>query len=105
VFGIAALWDRSVISDEDDVIESCAMLTVVSNTLLTEVNGVRMPAILNREDYGTWLNSTPEVAHSLLRAHPAAQMVAHAVSPRINSLKYDDAELIASVAQRATRCA
>lgn len=46
VFGVAALWDRSVNKDEDDVIEGCALLTVPSNALLADVHNTseRMPA-------------------------------------------------------------
>jgi putative SOS response-associated peptidase YedK len=103
VFGMAALWDRTV-RDDDDVIESCGMLTVPSNPLLTDATSARMPAILRREDYDVWLSGAPE-ASALLRTHPQEQMVAHAVSPRINSLKYDDVGLIESVEQRERNCA
>ena len=104
VFGVAALWDRTVRDDDDDVIESCAMLTVPSNPLLADSMSARMPAILRREDYDAWLRGAPE-AGSLLRTYPHEQMVAHAVSPRINSLKYDDGGLIESVEQRERNCA
>ena len=96
VFGIAALWDRTVAEEEDDVMDSCAVIVVPSNPLLLEVETTvtRMPAILAREDYETWLTAPPARAKALLRTYPQAQMAAHPISPRVNSLKHDDAQLI-----------
>jgi len=96
VFGIAALWDRSVVKEEDDVIEGCALITVPPNPLVAEVHNTcgRMPAILHREDYEQWLNAPLETAASLLRTYPQDGMVTHPVSPRINSLHSDDEWLI-----------
>jgi putative SOS response-associated peptidase YedK len=99
VFGLAALWDRSV-GDEDDVIESCAIITLPANPLLAGVDNAekRMPAILRRKDYGTWLSGTPVRARGVLSAYPAEWMEAHAVSPRVNSVKHNDASLIQPIA-------
>lgn len=96
VFGVAALWDRSVGRDEDDVIESCALITVPSNPLLAEINSMsrRMPAILHREDYHAWLTGQPTDARVLLHSYPQERMVSHPVSPRVNSPKYDDEWLV-----------
>lgn len=99
VFGVAGIWDRSVAKDEDDVIESCAMVTVPSNPLLADVHNTSryMPAILHRDEYDPWLHGSTARARSSLRTYPEERMVAHAVSPRINSLKYDDEQLIRPV--------
>jgi putative SOS response-associated peptidase YedK len=95
VFGVAALWDRTE-SEHGDVIESCALLTVAANGLIAELQNVRteMPAILERKDYAAWLAAPPAMAMSMLRTWPQHDMVAHPVSPRINSLQYDDGDLI-----------
>jgi putative SOS response-associated peptidase YedK len=95
VFGVAAVWDRSVTEDDDDVIEGCALLTVAAAAPLTDVLGgtSRMPAILRREDYESWLQGTPAQARALLGAPSREQMLIHPVSPRINSLRNDDALL------------
>jgi putative SOS response-associated peptidase YedK len=53
-----------------------------------------MPAILDRRDYAIWLTAAPIVAESVLQSYPQDQMVAHPVGPRINSLSYDDPQLI-----------
>ncbi|HEY6484625.1 MAG TPA: SOS response-associated peptidase [Steroidobacteraceae bacterium] len=95
VFGIAAVWDRFV-TDGDDVIEGCALISVRANSLLTEVTNThgRMPAILQREGYQTWLSGRPAQAKELLRPFAAERMLLHAVGPHVNFPQYDDASLI-----------
>jgi putative SOS response-associated peptidase YedK len=98
VFGVAALWDRFV-TDQDDVIEGCALITVPANTLIAEVDNTdaHMPAILNKENYQTWLSGRPAQAKELLCAYPPERMVTHAVGPRVNFPQYDDSSLIRPV--------
>ena len=95
VFGVAALWDR-VVTDDDDVIEGCALITVPPNSLLAEIDntGGQMPVILDRDNYETWLTGRPGEVKSLLSAYPAERMVTHAVGPHVNFLEYDDPSLI-----------
>ena len=98
VFGLAAVWDRSEGEDED-VIESCTVIRVAANDLLSGIalsDGL-MPGILRRRDYDTWLRGTPAEAKAALLPYPSALMQAHAVSPRINSTAMDDAGLIQPV--------
>jgi len=45
VFGVAAIWDRSV-AEDDDVIESCSIIRVAANDLLTGIAPV--PAACRR---------------------------------------------------------
>jgi len=98
VFGVAALWDRSV-GEDDDVIESCSVIRVPANGLLAGMANAhaRMPAILRRRDYQTWLRGTPVEAKNALQPYNPAWMEAYAISPRINSPEADDAELIRPV--------
>ena len=97
-FGIAALWDRTVREDDDDVIESCTILSVTSLSNLSEASGLAVPAILQRDDYERWLDADAQTAEALLSASARQPLLAHPISPRINSLAYDDARLIQSVA-------
>lgn len=99
VFGVAAMWDRTEAEDGDDVIEGCALITVPPNALLAELQGgpTEMPAILDRRDYAVWLSGAPAVARTVLGPFPPQQMIAHPVSPRINSFRYDDEQLIRPV--------
>jgi putative SOS response-associated peptidase YedK len=100
VFGVAVLWERSV-SDHDDVIESCALLTVPANPLLADIdpNTQQMPAILRRQDYDTWLRSTVSEAGELLMTYPQTRMVSHPVAPFVNHLKFDEPRLIRPAAR------
>jgi putative SOS response-associated peptidase YedK len=95
VFGLAAIWDRSV-GDDDDVIESCSIICVEPNDLMVAIANTdgRMPAILRRKDYQTWLRGTPVEAKGVLHPYRKSGMQAYPVSPRINSAAQDDAELI-----------
>ena len=99
VFGVDAVWDHTEADDGDDVIESCAMITVPPNSLLAELQGSasEMPAILDRRDYAVWLTAAPAVAKTVLQPLPQQHMIAHPVSPRINSFRYDDEHLIRPV--------
>lgn len=96
VFGVAALWERTVLDDGADVVESCALLTVPANRLLAEIDdkGGRMPAILRRQDYGEWLGTTAAKAQALLQTYPVERMLTHPVGPHVNYLEYDDPTLI-----------
>jgi putative SOS response-associated peptidase YedK len=98
VFGLAGVWDRSVGGD-DDVIESCAVIRLPANDLMTNIANTehRMPAILRRKDYQTWLRGTPVEAKATLQPYRASSMQAYAVSPRINSTAPDDPDLIRPV--------
>jgi putative SOS response-associated peptidase YedK len=98
VFGLAAVWDRWNGKD-DDVIESCSIIRVAANSLLNDiaVSDGRMPAILRRRDYDTWLKGTPVAAKAALHSYNPEWMQAYAVSPRINSTTPDDAGLIQPV--------
>jgi putative SOS response-associated peptidase YedK len=95
VFGVAAVWDRSVGKD-DDVIESCSIVCVPPNDLIVRIANTdgRMPAILRRKDYQTWLRGTPVAAMATLHAYNKNGMQAYPVSPRINSTVPDDPGLI-----------
>jgi putative SOS response-associated peptidase YedK len=98
VCGLAAVWDRSV-GEDDDVIESCSIVLVPANDLLLDIcpTEARMPAILRRRDYETWLRGTPVQAKAALQPYNAHWMQAHPVSPRINTTLPDDAGLIRPV--------
>jgi putative SOS response-associated peptidase YedK len=95
VFGVAVVWEHSV-TDDDEVIESCALVTVAANPLLAEIdaNMDQMPAILRREDYNTWMGATVTQANALLQTYPQTQMVTHPVGPYVNDLERDEPSLI-----------
>jgi putative SOS response-associated peptidase YedK len=94
VFGVAVLWERAEANDE--VIESCALIAVDANPLLTEIDPAtaQMPAILRAEDYNAWLSSSVDQASELLRPYPHTRMVCHPVAPYVNDLEFDEPRLI-----------
>jgi len=94
VFGVAALWDRAEAGDE--VIESCALISVDANPLLAEITPAtrQMPVILRTEDYAAWLSSKAEQASALLTTYPHTAMVCHAVAPFVNYPEFDEPGLI-----------
>ncbi len=94
-FGVAALWER-VESNEGDVIESCALITVDANPLLAEIDRSpgQMPGILHRNDYESWLSCSVPRARGLLRPYPQTRMVCHRVGPYVNYLEFDEPALI-----------
>jgi putative SOS response-associated peptidase YedK len=100
VFGVAALWQRTVSDDnKDDVIESCALLTLASNSLLLEIDSgsSEMLAILRRDDYRTWLTGSALEAAAVLKAYPAERMLAHPVPPYVNHPSFDGPPLIHAI--------
>jgi putative SOS response-associated peptidase YedK len=94
VFGVAALWQRAEANDE--VVESCALITVAANPLLAEIDTTtgQMPAILQSQDYDPWLSSNVEEADKLLGPYPHTRMVCHPVAPHVNHLQFDGPSLI-----------
>lgn len=100
VFGFASLWDRSV-AEDGSAVESCAIITLPANELMREIHNAdahpgRMPAIVSVADFDSWLGDAAH-AHALLQPFPSAAMLAHPVSPRVNSPRNNDAGLIAPV--------
>ena len=95
VFGLAAVWDRWV-SEDDDVIESCSMMSLPANALMSQIADPQsgMPAILRRRDYQVWLEGSPNEAKAALQPYRSEWMEAYPVSPRINSRAVDDPGLI-----------
>ncbi len=92
VFGVAALWDRFV-TDDDDVIEGCSLVTVPSNS----------PAFADRQHRRTDARhpspgqlphlaerAVPRRPGTSLHSYPPDRMLTHAVGPHVNFLEYDD---------------
>jgi putative SOS response-associated peptidase YedK len=108
-FAFAGLWarwkprgdqlDKIVAPGKTDVplsadgrVESCAFLTIGPNEL-TETIHDRMPVILPRKHWDTWLDPELQDADelsNLLRPYPANEMRAHPVSTHVNKSTNDD---------------
>ncbi len=95
-FGFAGIWEQWE-SDRGECIDSCAILTTDANALVAQQHA-RMPVMLDAQDALAWLDprqqASSKVQH-LLRPYPAEEMKAIAVSPYVNSPRYDDPHCIA----------
>jgi putative SOS response-associated peptidase YedK len=94
----AATW-RGPWKRDGVAVESCTIVTMPANQLMTEIHNVkhRMPAILGMEDRETWLTGSPEVAFAVIKQYPDTHMVATPVSTRVNTPKDNDASLVVPV--------
>jgi putative SOS response-associated peptidase YedK len=93
VFAFAGLWDRWH-GPDNNVIETCTVLTTKPNPLVAEVHD-RMPAMLKTEDYDLWLDpgvSDPNRVVNCLGSFDARRMKKYPVSVRVNRPENDDEE-------------
>ena len=97
-FAFASVWDGW--KTDAGRLESCAILTTAANALVAPIHG-RMPVVLDRSSYELWLDpdAREEDLHRILRPFPAEEMVAYAVSARVNSTAVDDPECERPVAE------
>jgi putative SOS response-associated peptidase YedK len=89
-FAFAGLWERWQ-APEDEVIESCTILTTDANDLTQPIHH-RMPVMLKPRDYNLWLDpeiKDPNLLKPLLRPYPSEEMVAEPLSPKVNKASYD----------------
>lgn len=96
--GVAGLWERSV-TEDDDVIESCAFIVMPPSAVGLRIEGARLPlpAILSREDHERWLRARPGDAMELLRDLQPSALRYHPVGPWVNVPGRDDPALIEPV--------
>jgi len=79
---------------------TCSILTTDPNELVARIHD-RMPVVLDPADWGTWLGETTPIAElrSLLRPAPAEALDAYAVSPAVNNVRSEGAELLAPLSR------
>jgi len=91
-FAIAGLWDACSAPD-GRARHTFVIITTVANALVAQIHE-RMPAILSRSLETDWLGGARLDLDALRQPFPADCMVAYPVSPRLNSVKFDDPTLI-----------
>jgi putative SOS response-associated peptidase YedK len=92
---IAGIWD-SWKSPDGEIIETCAILTTVSNRLIQPLHE-RMPVLLHLSEYDLWLDrevTEPEKLLSLYQPYPPDLMEMHKVSPLVNNVRNDSPDCI-----------
>jgi putative SOS response-associated peptidase YedK len=95
----AGLWERW--HGDDDILESCTIITTTANATLTKVHQ-RMPAILAADAQVRWLaGETPATERlSLLRPAPEDELEVRQVRRTVNNPRNEGAGLIEAVSER-----
>ena len=103
LFAFAGLWERWR-DPSGQWVKSCSILTTTPNRLVAYVHD-RMPVILPRDSYETWLDpGFSDVASivGMLQPFDSALMKTFPVSQRVNSVENDDATCCEAVTVTAT---
>ncbi len=91
VFALAGIWERWEYPGQQ-VLETCSILTTAANAVMRPIHH-RMPVILPEADWRLWFDldeARQEAVAALLRPAPADLLIAHPVTPRVNSPAFDD---------------
>ena len=102
-FALAGLWSRWVSAD-GEVIESCAIVTQAARPPVEGIHD-RMPLVLEPEAWNRWLDprlTDPGALEPLLSPR-TPELIAYAVSPRVNDPRHDDAACLEPAPDPAQR--
>jgi len=98
VLGLAGLWELWRPKDAPDAepLRTCAIVTTTANATMAPIHN-RMPVVLAPEAWSAWLDrGTTQACElaELLAPAPEGVLIRRAVSPRVNNVRNDDAELL-----------
>lgn len=98
IFSVAGLWDTWQSPDNNQMINSCTIITVPANEFMESIHE-RMPAILIKENENTWLDEEipPSEALNMVAPYPSDLMEYYQVSSKINSVYENSEELIVPI--------
>ncbi|MCM3601273.1 SOS response-associated peptidase [Robertmurraya korlensis] len=97
-FALAGLYDVWK-KEGQPALVTCTILTTTPNEVTKDVHD-RMPVILKKEDYNTWLdpnNQDTSLLKTLLTPYPAEEMMKYEISSLVNSPKYEDPDILQPV--------
>ena len=97
-FAMAGLWEHWQ-SDDEDVIESCTIITTQANPLITNLHH-RMPVILQRDQHDIWLEhreQDPQFLQNMLQPYDNDDLEYFPVSAKVNNPRFDNAECTQSI--------
>ncbi len=97
VFAFAGLWDTWR-NPAGETVASCTIITTAPNSIMAPIHD-RMPVILPKEAYETWLapgEASADALAPLLKPFPVEKMTVRAVSRLVNSPKNEGPELLAN---------
>lgn len=94
LFAFAGLWDKWI-DENNRTIFTCTIITTEANEMMEPLHH-RMPVILEKEDYSTWLHveSDLDEVKALLRPFDSDAMKTRPVSTLVNSPKNDTEQLL-----------
>jgi len=102
LLALAGIWEHWQGADGSEI-ESAALITTAANETLSPIHH-RMPVILDKVAQAQWLNLTDvsaEEAHEFLQPADNSLLTAHRVSPAVNKVANDEAQLLMPVAEDA----
>ena len=91
----AGLWETARTADGTQV-DTCTIITTEANAVLAPIHH-RMPVIIDREDWSTWLSTEPmpeALLAPLIKPFDADRMQAWGVSHAVNKAINDDPSLV-----------
>ena len=100
---LAGIWD-SWQSNDGDPLESCAVVTTEANSFMSKIHD-RMPVILEKSDWKTWLDpefTDVEELQRLLIPCPSELLTGTPVCSLVSNVKYDSPECVRPVAEHRT---
>lgn len=93
---LAGLWASWRDPDTEERLYTCSIITTDPNELMARIHD-RMPVVLDRSDWDTWLaeGTAADELRSLMHPYPADQLRAYAVSPAVNNVRSEGPDLLA----------
>jgi putative SOS response-associated peptidase YedK len=97
-FGFAGLYNMWTLPEGNDIC-TCTIITTEANELLAPIHN-RMPVIMQKNEYGLWLDPNfhdTQKLLSLLKPYNSQQMELYTVSTKVNSPAYNSKDNIKPV--------
>ena len=91
---LAGIWDEY--DREDEIIQSCSILTTVSSNPLSEIHP-RMPILLNKNQIIDWIDPTIQIPFKKfpwLKSQQNPYLDFHRVSKNVNSVQYQEEDTV-----------
>jgi putative SOS response-associated peptidase YedK len=96
-FAMAGLWERWIgpgKSGQPETIDSCSLITTDANALMATFHD-RMPVIVPRDSFTTWLTGTADEAAPLMHPYAPSALRAWRVSALVNAVRNESPECLA----------
>lgn len=96
LLAIAGLWESWVDRESGEVVESCALLTGAANALMSPIHH-RMPILVERQDWGDWLDGEqedPALLERMLEPAPEDRLQVFQVGRYVNQARNEGPECL-----------